>query len=69
MVRFGTRRSQEGKAVEIPDMLTATSIFSRPRIRQIESHRILDKMNREGETALTDEERRFLKDASRKLRP
>ena len=46
---------------------------SRPRWPQEaglrrEIDRILDKMNREGEGALTDEERRFLKDASRKLR-
>lgn len=33
-----------------------------------EIDRILDKINREGEGALTDEERRFLKEASRKLR-
>jgi histidinol dehydrogenase len=33
-----------------------------------EIDRILDKVNREGMAALTDEERRFLKQASDKLR-
>ena len=35
---------------------------------RLEVDRILDKINRDGESALTDEERRFLKEASRKLR-
>jgi membrane associated rhomboid family serine protease len=40
---------------------------SRDQDLRAEVDRILDKVNREGMTALTDEERRFLKNASKKL--
>jgi membrane associated rhomboid family serine protease len=40
---------------------------TRDRDLRLEVDRILDKVNREGMTALTDEERKFLKSASKKL--